>query len=194
MGEPNWTPSPRFEKALAFAVGKHRDQERKGSNAPYLGHLLGVCSIVIDAGGSEDEAVAALLHDVAEDAGGEATLDEIRDEFGPDVRRIVAACSDTFEIPKPEWRPRKEEYIATIAHKAPDERLVSLADKVHNATAILNDYRAIRDHLWVRFREGKKSQLWYYRALADAFAEVDDGPLVAQLDAVVSQLEAEAGV
>ncbi|MEJ7570330.1 MAG: HD domain-containing protein [Gaiellaceae bacterium] len=191
--EPTWKPGERFARALGFAVDVHASQPRKGSNVPYIGHLLGVCSIVIDDGGSEDEAIAALLHDAAEDAGGEATLEEIGAEFGPDVRRIVAACSDTFEEPKPPWRARKQKYIEGIPHKQPDELRVSLADKVHNATAILHDHRELGDELWARFKEGRDDQLWYYRELADAFQQKSQGRLADRLSETVRMLEAEAG-
>jgi len=138
-----WEPGERFAKALAYAVDKHSDQWRKGSDTPYVAHLLGVCGLVIEDGGSEDEAIAALLHDAAEDQGGETTLAEIEEKFGPDVRRIVAACSDTFAMPKPPWQKRKEDYIAAIPSKRDDELRVSLADKVHNARSILFDFRAV---------------------------------------------------
>ncbi len=115
----NWEPGARLSEALAYAVETHASQGRKGSGTPYIAHLLGVCGLVIEDGGSEDEAIAALLHDAAEDQGGEATLDEIEDRFGLDVRRIVAACSDTFETPKPPWEQRKADYIAGIASRKP---------------------------------------------------------------------------
>ena len=113
--ESKWAPGERFSGALKYAVELHASQRRKGSDTPYIGHLLGVCGLVIEDGGSEDEAIAALLHDAAEDQGGEATLEEIEELFGPEVRRIVASCSDTFEMPKPPWRERKEDYVAAIA-------------------------------------------------------------------------------
>ena len=108
----------RFEEALAFAARTHRTQLRKGSGIPYVGHLLGVCSLVIEDGGSEDEAIAALLHDAAEDRGGERMLDEIRTRFGDHVADIVAACSDTFETPKPPWQTRKQTYIDHLERPA----------------------------------------------------------------------------
>src|SRR5450755_3341272 len=100
--------SGRFDDALVFAARKHRTQVRKGSEVPYVGHLLGVCSLVIEDGGSEDEAIAALLHDVVEDQGGEPVLEEVRAHFGEQVAAIVLACSDTTVDPKPPWRERKE--------------------------------------------------------------------------------------
>ncbi|MEJ7783761.1 MAG: HD domain-containing protein [Solirubrobacteraceae bacterium] len=189
MTEPRWRPSRRFTEALVFAGETHADQPRKGSGDPYIGHLLAVCSLVIEDGGSEDEAIAALLHDTAEDQGGEAVLDEIGERFGADVRRIVAACSDTFETPKPPWQARKEAYIAAIAHKRDDELRVSLADKVHNARAILFDYRAVGDDVFGRFKASRADTLWYYRGLADAFTEAAAGSMANELARVVEDLE-----
>ncbi len=182
----------RFARALALAVELHGEQARKGTAIPYLGHVLGVTSLVIDDGGSEDEIIAALLHDGPEDAGGERTLERIRDEFGGEVGRIVAACSDTFETPKPPWRERKERYLRHLEGARADELRVSLADKVHNARAILADYRTHGEALWERFSGGRQGTLWYYRALAELFAERCSGPLAQELARTVAELEALA--
>ncbi len=184
-----WKPGERFSEAVSYAIEKHAHQRRKGSETPYIAHLLGVCGLVIEDGGSEDEAIAALLHDAAEDQGGEATLDEIGERFGAEVRRIVAACSDTFEMPKPPWRKRKEDYIAAVASKLEDELRVSLADKVHNARSILFDYRVAGESVFDRFRADREETLWYYRALAGAFTERAPGPLADELVRVVEELE-----
>lgn len=160
----------RFDDALTFARIHHNADVRKGTNIPYVSHLLGVCSLVLDMEGSENEAIAALLHDVVEDGGGLRAAAQIREQFGPDVERIVLACSDTFGGPKPPWRERKEAYIAAIAHKAPDELRVSLADKLHNVRAIELDLRTLGTKLWDKFNAPRDCQLWYYGALADAFA------------------------
>ena len=160
-----------FDRALLLATKHHGPQLRKGSQIPYVSHLLGVTSLVLEAGGGETEAIAALLHDAVEDGGGPPMLAAIERDFGSDVARIVDANSDTDVEPKPEWRVRKENYIAAIAHKQPDELLVSIADKLHNARAILLDYRAVGEALWGRFKAGEgASVLWYYRALFDAFS------------------------
>src|SRR5262245_33541966 len=127
----------RFDRALDCAHKWHGDQERKGSGVPYIGHLLGVTAIVIDDGGSEDEAIAALLHDAAEDQGGEVKLDQIEGEFGPDVRRMVAELSDTFEDPKPPWRERKQAYLDHLSECTPGALRISLEDKLYNARAII---------------------------------------------------------
>jgi (p)ppGpp synthase/HD superfamily hydrolase len=182
----------RFEKALAYAVGLHRTQFRKGSGVPYVAHLLGTAAVVLHFGGDEDQAIAALLHDAAEDQGGRATLERIRALFGDRVAMIVDGCTDTYEQPKPQWRPRKEAYIASIAKKSADVRLVSAADKVDNARSIVTDLRTIGPALWDRFKGGRQS-VWYYRELVNAFRAAGDGPIVAELDAVVTEIERMAG-
>jgi (p)ppGpp synthase/HD superfamily hydrolase len=179
----------RFDAALKLAAELHRAQRRKGSNTPYIGHLLGVCSLVLEDGGDEDEAIAALLHDAVEDQGGEQTLARIREQFGERVARIVLACSDATEIPKPPWRQRKEAYLAHLADQEPDVLRVSLADKLYNARAILGDYLEYGDEVWRRFRAGREAQLWYYRSLADVLSRAQPGRLAAELSETVAQLE-----
>ena len=183
----------RFRSALVLASELHRGQVRKGAKGiPYVGHLLGVASIVIEDGGDEDEAIAALLHDAPEDQGGEATLARIRSEYGERVGAIVEACTDTLENPKPPWRERKERYIAHL-EEAPEEVLrVSLADKVHNARAILADYREVGEELWSRFRGSREESLWYYRTLTDVFSRRRPGPLADELRRAVDEIEALA--
>ncbi|MBA3471839.1 MAG: HD domain-containing protein [Rubrobacter sp.] len=183
----------RFEEALLYAARLHRDQTRKGTGTPYVTHLLAVAAIVGENGGTEDETVAALLHDAPEDRGGKERLEEIRARFGDEVAEIVDGCTDTYEDPKPEWRPRKEAYIAHIAKASPSVRLVSAADKLHNARSILADLRAVGDELWDRFTGGKEGTLWYYRALAETYAGAGSNPVVEELDRVVREIEALAG-
>lgn len=178
----------RFTNALRFAAERHAEHVRKGTNIPYIAHLLGVASIALEYGADENEAMAALLHDAVEDQ--KATLKEIHDRFGNAVADIVAGCSDTDVMPKPEWRPRKEAYIAHIPTASPSVQLVSAADKLHNAGAIVRDYRALGEQLWQRFKGGRQT-LWYYRALVDAFRTVGS-PLANELDRVVSELESLA--
>jgi (p)ppGpp synthase/HD superfamily hydrolase len=181
-----------FDDALVYASAAHRDQARKGSEVPYVSHLLGVASLVIEEGGTEAQAVSALLHDAVEDQGGPATRDRIRALFGKTVTDIVDGCSDTDQTPKPPWKQRKEEYIAHIPHASASVRLVSLADKVHNARTILQDYRRVGAALWSRFTAGRDDQLWYYCSLVRAFQCTDTAPqLVADLDEAVSALEHE---
>jgi len=183
----------RFEQALQFAAATHRSQVRKGSGIPYVGHLLGVCSLVIEDGGDEDEAIAALLHDAAEDQGGERMLDEIRTRFGDHVADIVAACSDTFETPKPPWQERKQTYIDHLDGQPEPVLRVSLADKLFNARAILRDYLLVGDDVWDRFKAGRDGQLWYYRQLAGRFAELLPGRMSVELSEVIAELDRVAG-
>lgn len=182
--------STGFEEALVYATRLHKDQYRKGTPVPYISHLLAVCSIVLDYGGGEDEAIAALLHDAVEDQGGQSTLDAIRERFGAAVADVVAGCSDSDVWPKPPWRRRKEEYIAHLYSASPAIRLVSAADKLHNAQSILRDYRLLGDELWTRFHAGQDEQLWYYRTVTSAFQQTETVPaLVAELDRTVGELE-----
>jgi len=173
--------SKRFDHAVKFARKAHKKQARKGTEIPYISHLLGVTSLVLEMGGSEDETIAALLHDVVEDCGGRPMLERVREEFGDDVARIVWANSDTDEIPKPPWRERKQAYLDSLPGKQRDELLISLADKLHNARSTLLEYRRIGDEIWPRFKEGREGQLWYYDELVRNFdARADDlGPACA---------------
>jgi len=165
------------------------------SLVPYIGHLLGVASLVLQHGGDENEAIAALLHDAAEDQGGRATLREIERKFGKKVAGIVEACSDTFETPKPPFLTRKKKHVAKICRASPSVRLVYAADKLHNARSILADYQAIGERLWRRFSEGKAGTLWYYREMTNALKKPGSGPLVKELSRVVAEIEelSEAG-
>jgi GTP pyrophosphokinase len=183
------TLSPRFDDALVYAHRLHVGHTRKGSGIPYISHLLAVTAIVLEHGGTEDEAIAALLHDAIEDQGGPATRAEIHRRFGENVRAIVDGCTDAETVPKPEWRPRKEAYIAHIRHASPSIRLVSASDKLHNARAILNDYRQHGETLWSRFNGGRDGTLWYYRALVNTFREAGSTPLIEELERTVCELE-----
>lgn len=160
----------RFYAALAYASEAHRSQVRKGSNVPYISHLLGVASIALEFGADEDQAIVALLHDAVEDQGGLERLEDIRLRFGDRVARIVMDCTDAVQTPKPAWRTRKEQYLASLAQKDLDSLLVSLADKTHNAEAIAADRAQIGEAIWDRFTSGKDGSIWYYQELAKAFA------------------------
>jgi (p)ppGpp synthase/HD superfamily hydrolase len=140
---------------------------RKGTGIPYIAHLLGVAAIVLEAGGDEDEAIAGLLHDVPEDVGGRESLVDIRRLFGERVAKIVEGCTDTFEQPKPEWRPRKERHLAALAFADYSTLLVFTADKLHNATSIMADLSKTGDRLWDQFKGGKDGTLWYYRSASE---------------------------
>ena len=186
--------TPKFVEAMAYAAEKHATQTRKASDIPYLGHLLSVAGYVIEADGTETEAIAALLHDAPEDQGGEATLAEIREKFGAEVATIVEECSDTFVTPKPAWRQRKESYIRDLPEASGGAILVSLADKLHNAHAILRDFRAHGDELWRRFSVTDPQQhLWYYRSLLEVYAQRVDNWMVDELREVIDALEYEVG-
>ena len=181
--------STRFEDALTFATRLHADQARKGTTIPYISHLLAVTSIVLEQGGNEDEAIAALLHDAIEDQGGASTREEIRRRFGETVVEIVNGCTDAEVVPKPPWRRRKEAYIAHLRDAPASVRLVSAADKLHNARAILADYRSVGESLWKRFHGGKTGTLWYYRTLVDVLRKTGPAPLFEELERVVSEIE-----
>jgi (p)ppGpp synthase/HD superfamily hydrolase len=181
--------SPRFDQALHYAVLIHAGQFRRGTNIPYVSHLLGVVSIALEYGGNEDEAIGALLHDAGEDAGGDGRIADIRHRFGDAVAEIVQGCTDAVTIPKPPWKKRKEDYIAHIAQASPSIRLVSASDKLHNARAILRDYRRIGEALWPRFNGGKEGTLWYYRSLVTAFGQAGSSELIEELDRGVADME-----
>jgi (p)ppGpp synthase/HD superfamily hydrolase len=182
--------SDRFDQALLFAAELHREQKRKGTDTPYVAHLLAVASLVLENGGDEDEAIAALLHDAIEDQGGDPTRQEIRRRFGDTVTAIVDGCTDSDTTPKPPWRARKEAYLAHLTHSSsPSVRLVSSADKLHNVRSLVVDYRLFGEAIWSRFAGGKEGTLWYYRALLDAFRAAGGTPLLAELERVVQELD-----
>ena len=179
----------RFEDALLYATRLHASQMRKRSDVPYIAHLLGVTSIVLEDGGTEDEAIAALLHDAVEDQGGMDTLEEIRSRFGAPVAEIVLAVSDSHSVPKPPWRQRKEAYISSIRDAAPSAIRVSLADKIYNARATLQDVRREGEAAWDKFNGGKDGTLWYYEQLIQAFKGLGSSPLLEELVRCVDQLK-----
>ena len=198
LGENNHPPhtmilSNRFQEALLYATQLHALQVRKGSGVPYVAHLLGVASLVLEYGGNEDQAIAALLHDAIEDQGGASTRDEIFRRFGETVTAIVEGCTDTDQTPKPPWRERKEAYLAHLPQASAAVRLVSAADKLYNARSILQDYRTQGDEVWQRFKGGKDGSLWYYRSLVETFQNIESPPnlqaLIAEFARVVEQLE-----
>ena len=178
----------RYESALVYATQLHATQKRKGTEVPYISHLLAVSGLVLEAGGGEDEAIAGLLHDGPEDQGGEATLHQIRQLFGERVGTIVAACSDTFESEKPAWRKRKEEYLKHLEDADASVLLVSCADKLHNARSILEDFHQVGDQLWQRFNASREETLWYYGALARVFGERGPHVLAERLERVIHDL------
>lgn len=181
--------SARFREALIFAAQLHAEQARKGTDIPYIAHLLAVAAVALEHGASETEATAALLHDAVEDQGGLPMLERIRALFGTEVAAIVDGCTDSYVEPKPAWRKRKEDYIAHIAVASPSVRLVSCSDKLHNARAILADLHTHGDAVWSRFTGGRDGTLWYYRSLARAFTKAEKNPLTEELARVVAEVE-----
>ena len=153
---------------------------------------MGVAALVIEHGGDEDQVIAALLHDGPEDQGGLETLQEIERRFGAGVAEIVRDCTDAWTIPKPEFRARKEAYLEKLPGKPKRSLLVSLADKTHNAEAILYDYRAIGDGLWSRFSGGADGTRWYYRELAIFFAREMPGRMSDRLSRAVTEFSLRA--
>ena len=187
----------RFLRAVGYARDLHVEN-RKATQVPYMAHLLGVASLVMGESGyvsfpiTEDEVIAALLHDAAEDWGGVARLNDIQAIFGDFVADHVKGCTDTFQDPKPPWRPRKEAYIERLSNETAQTRLISAADKLHNARAILDDFHCVGDKVWNRFRAGRDEQLWYYGKLADAFRECGTNRIVEELGRVVATLKVES--
>jgi len=183
----------RFLRAFQFASQQHSGQTRKASSIPYIAHLMGVASLVLEAGGDEDLAIAALLHDVVEDCGGAPMLKEVRRRFGQRVADIVDGCTDAYEIPKPPWRERKESYIRRLKKESSDTRLVSAADKLNNIRSILSDYRNLGESVWSRFHGGREGTVWYYRTLRDEFLRSQPNRITRDFDLAVRELESLTG-
>ena len=184
-----FVPSPSFDAALLFAVDKHRAQVRKGSGVPYVTHLLSVAALVAEFGGDETQTIAALLHDVIEDQG--VTEAELVERFGPDVARIVVACTDAFERPKPPWRARKEAHLALLRGKPPEVKLVVACDKLHNLLSIARDLRdpSVGEAVWGRFSAPKGDCLWYYRSVQASLAAGWQHRVLGELADVLRTLE-----
>ncbi len=178
----------QFASALDYAVRLHGGQTRKGTDIPYVSHLLAVAALVMESGGDQDEAIAALLHDAVEDCGGRPVLNAIRSQFGDRVAGIVDGCTDAYTEPKPPWKARKEQYLSHLETASESILLVSNADKLHNARAILADYREIGDELWERFNAERDETLWYYRELSVLFARRRPSRLSEQLEGVIAEL------
>jgi (p)ppGpp synthase/HD superfamily hydrolase len=184
----------RFDEAFRYAHEVHADQVRKGSHPiPYIGHLMGVASIVLDDGGGEDEAIGALLHDAAEDRGGRERLDDIRNRFGDAVAKIVEDCTDSWETPKRPGRDRKDAYAEHARHLPPSSLRVSAADKVHNGYAILRDLRNEGEAVWDRFNAKADDVIAYYQTLVRSYREAGGGKLVDELERIVRGIEREMG-
>ncbi len=177
----------RLAQAVTYALDIHAAQLRKGAQTPYIGHLLAVASLVLEHGGDEEQAMAAVLHDAIEDQGaGQEPI--IAARFGARVAAIVRGCTDAETLPKPPWRARKEAYLAHLETAGADVLLVSCADKLHNARAILTDLETHGAAVFERFTAGREGTLWYYGALAEVFARRLPGALARELDGTVRRL------
>jgi (p)ppGpp synthase/HD superfamily hydrolase len=185
--------SGRLDEAFRYAHEIHGAQTRKGTKSPYISHLMGVSSIVIDDGGTEDEAIAALLHDAAEDHGGRERLSDIRQRFGDAVAKIVEDCTDSWEQPKRPWAERKRAYVHHARKLTGPSLRVSAADKVHNTYAILRDLRNIGEAVWDRFSATPDDVMAYYEGLVRAYREAGGGRLVDELDRIVRGIRREMG-
>lgn len=185
--------SPLFQDALVYACQQHNGQWRKATKIPYFAHVMAVAAIALEYGATEEEAIAALLHDVVEDCGGQARAAEIRARFGTAVVATVLGCTDTDQVPKPPWQARKDQYIAHLPEASPSTLLVSAADKLANARSIVSDYRFLGEGLWDRFSGGREGTLWYYRTLADTLLRLRGDRLAGELDRVVREMETLAG-
>ena len=190
--------SLRFDNALQLAHEIHRHQVRKDGTVPFIAHVLGVASIVLDYGGTEEQAIAALLHDTLEDADPQAwptgALErQLEARFGPAVLAIVRDCTDTTEHPKPNWLGRKLAYVQHVAQAPESSLLVSAADKLHNVRGIARGYADVGDEVWSRFKATRAQTLGYYRGLADIFVVRLQSTLAADLDMAVSALEDTVG-
>jgi len=183
----------RLQRAFRYAAEKHAGQTRKQSAVPYLSHLMAVASLVLEAGGDENMAIAALLHDVVEDCGGMPRLREIRKQFGPQVAKIVEGCTDSFDEPKQEWMARKQGYLREVKRADAETRLVSASDKLHNIRTILTDYRQHGEAIWTRFTGRKEGTLWYYRALSDEYRRRNPNRITRELEIAVVELERAVG-
>lgn len=184
----------RISQALALAVEAHDQQVRKGTQVPYVAHPMGVASIALDFGADEDQAIAALLHDVLED-GGPQFAPVIQQKFGKKVLSLVEGCTDGVPNAageKAPWADRKKAYLAHLAEADPAVLLVSGADKLHNARAILSDLQTIGSAVFDRFTAGKEGTLWYYRSLATIFAD-RRVPMHIALTNAVDEMERLAG-
>jgi (p)ppGpp synthase/HD superfamily hydrolase len=182
----------RLDRALAFAAQAFRTRARKGSSIPYLTHLLQVMVTVAEHGGDEDQMIAALLHDYLEDIPG-ARREDVAALFGGDVATLVVKLSDSTGQPRPAWEGRKRRYLAGLRGEGPRIKLISAADKLHNARSIARDHALLGDDVWARFTASRAQTLWYYRAALDALGDGWAHPLLEELRRVVVEVHAAAG-
>lgn len=183
----------RFERALVYATAAHRGQSRKGGSVPYVAHLLAVCALVLEDGGDEDQAIAALLHDVVEDQGGLVRLADVRAQFGDAVAEVVLSCSDATgadPAAKPPWRDRKDAYLQHLATAPIAVLRVSAADKLHNVRTLVADVRTHGSQTMRRFAGGTEGTEWYYRRVHQILAasELGASPMVRELGMGITEL------
>lgn len=189
----------RFVEAVTVAHSVHDGEARKGTHVPYLAHPLGVAALVLEDGGDEDEAIAAVLHDTVEHAQDAETARQVHrrivEEFGELVGDLVLACTDydPYSGERGQWKERKQRYLDHLDTTPVSTLRISAAEKLHNAAAILRDLRIDGDAVWDRLEHGRDGQLWYYRQLADRLADVAGGPLVRELNETVTAMEEAAG-
>ncbi|OYE00222.1 phosphohydrolase [Nostoc sp. 'Peltigera membranacea cyanobiont' 232] len=186
MNKPKLTN--RFEEALVYATQLHAEQVRRISGVPYISHLLSVTALVLEDGGSEDEAIAALLHDAIEDQGGRRIGEFIRQKFGDKVADIVESCTESDIVPPPPWKERKQKYLENISQGSPEVLRVALADKVHNARSNLTEWDVYGDKAWNQ--EQRQRTLWFYRSVIAVAQTLTDSRLLEELRRIVKQLEA----
>lgn len=179
----------RFTNALVYATHLHAEQRRKVSGVPYIAHLLSVTALVLEDGGTEDEAIAALLHDAIEDQGGAPIREAIRKQFGDEVVSIVDGCTEWDTPPKPPWKERKRRYLERLQQSTPSVQRVSLADKLHNARSLILDWRQVGDRIWDSFSQGRDETLWFYRELAQVYKEIHMSGLMLEFAQAVDELE-----
>ena len=185
--------SERFFEAVKYATELHKDQTRKSTDITYISHSLGVASLILEAGGDEDQAIGGLLHDIAEDCGGEPRLKEIKAKFGDRVEAIVRGCSDSLvpiDAEKAHWDIRKAAHIKHLKHADMDILIVTAADKTHNARAIATDLLDVGDKVWERFNADRKEILWYYN---EVYAVLDGKVPPKLLHALRSSIEIMSG-
>lgn len=183
----------RFDQALLFATQLHRHQTRKGTQIPYISHLLSVTALVLESGGNEDEAIAALLHDAIEDQGGDRTRQEIRHRFGDTVSSIIEACTESDVQPKPPWRDRKLRQLERLRSASLQIQRVMLADKVHNARSTLAELQREGPQVWNKFKAGREGTLWFYNAVLGIVGSQESW-LCAELARLVTALEEQEGL
>jgi (p)ppGpp synthase/HD superfamily hydrolase len=179
----------RFEKAFSFAYWLHQKQVRKGTTVPYISHLLGVTALVLESGGSEDEAIAALLHDAVEDQGGLSTLELIQEKFGENVAKLVAACSDTLASLKSSWKERKKAFLDCLEEATPQVMRIVIADKLHNSRCTLTDLQDYGPEIWERFNATPEERLWFYKSIIELAKRKFPSSQVQQLASVVEKIE-----